>query len=48
MFVLLPCPAAGESPSVDKLFIYWHDSGKPAFITISKLSQCLEQIVREE
>lgn len=48
MFVLLPGPAAGESPSVDKLFIHWHDSSKPAFSTVSKLSQCLEMILREQ
>lgn len=45
MFVLLPYPAAGEPPSADKLFVRWHDRGKPAFSTISKLGQCLEQIV---
>lgn len=47
MFILLPC-AAGDSPSVDKLFIHWHDHDKPAFSTVSKLSRCLEQIVREQ
>lgn len=37
MFILFPC-AAGDSPSVDKLFNHWHDHDMPAFSTVSKLS----------